>query len=269
MDQEQQAFIEGTSPYFTALAKAGADYFREYLAFVKHHVPAGATLLDAGCGNGRSTSLLCRAGFKARGLDPSPALIKEAQESFSGGEYMVGDLANLEFANQSFEAVAAYNALEHVADVPRVLSELLRVTKNGGLLLIHSPNLISVSHLLGTGGSRPSRSSGKMKAQRQLARLLVRNVSWILKRTISSRADFRYRFPQDEPGVLDAEATVYLNPLDVKHCLETLGAKIISYQEVNHLSDASVRKMVASRFLADHMGVIRIVARKGARYERQ
>lgn len=269
MDKRQKSFFETSQAYFETLAQAGAEYFKEYLAFIRHYAPAGSRLLDAGCGTGQSTDLLARAGFIATGVDGTERFIAEARKAFPDGCYELADLEQLPFANQSFETVASYNTLEHVTDVPKVLSELLRVTKNGGLLLIHSPNLLSIKHISDAFLKRAGRTFEGVKTRPQLLRLLLRNISWVLKRTISSRADFKYRQPDYQYDFPDNDATVYLNPLDLKHCLEGLGTKIISYQEVKHLPGASVPKMVASRFLADHMGIIRIVARKGARYERQ
>lgn len=269
MDPKQKEFFENSQAYFDVLASAGADYFQEYLAFVKHYVSAGAKVLDAGCGTGQSTNFLNEAGFGATGADGSERFIATARQSFPAADFQVANLEDLHFPNQTFDAVASYNTLEHVTDVPKVLSELLRVTKNGGLLLIHSPNLMSARHISDAFLKRQGQTFEGVKTRSQLLRLFLRNISWVLKRTISSRADFKYREPDYNYTYPDNDATVYLNPLDVRHCLESLGAKIISYQEVKHLPGASVPKMVASRFLADHMGIIRIVARKGARYERQ
>lgn len=269
MDLRQKNFFETSDAYYEALAAGGEEYFRDFLALVKKYVPGGAKVLDAGCGTGQSTYYLKQAGYKAQGVDGAERFVSAARSLFSDVDFRVGDLEHLEFPDKSFEAVACYNTLEHVTDVPRVLAEFLRITKNGGLVVIESPNLMSIKHVVDAFFRRSGETFEGVKNKRQLAAMFIRNIAWILKRTISSRADFKYRQPIYDYNYPDNDATVFLSPLDIRHCLESLGAKIISYQEVKHLPGAGVMKIVGSRFLGDHMGLIRIIARKGARYERQ
>ena len=45
-------------------------------------VPAGALVIDAGCGTGRYARGLAGAGFRVIGVDRSPALIDEARAAY-------------------------------------------------------------------------------------------------------------------------------------------------------------------------------------------
>jgi len=52
----------------------------------------GARILDAGCGFGRTVSVLAAMGFDAVGVDISPAVVGEAQRRNPGPSYLVHDL---------------------------------------------------------------------------------------------------------------------------------------------------------------------------------
>lgn len=52
---------------------------------------------------------------------------------------ILGDVSNLPFQRQSFDLVVSIHVLEHVADDFRALSEIFRVTKQAGQVLIQVP----------------------------------------------------------------------------------------------------------------------------------
>lgn len=56
-----------------------------------------------------------------------------------GGRAVLGDVAALPFASNSFDLVCALDIIEHVADDDSALAELVRVTRVGGTLLISTP----------------------------------------------------------------------------------------------------------------------------------
>jgi ubiquinone/menaquinone biosynthesis C-methylase UbiE len=178
------------------------------------------------------------------------------------------NLTRLPFIAGGFDAVIAKNILEHATDVSIVLNEFLRVLKPGGLLLIHSRNFLSAKHMLDAYRNRSGLTFEGQKSSRQLLRQALKSIRLLISRTITNRPKFIYRQPSKDFKTLGSEATVYLNPLDLRLTLEKLGAKIISYQSVKHFNKATWLKKIGSIFFGDHMGVIRIVASKSARYER-
>ena len=97
-------------------------------------------VLDAGCGEGYGTDLLASAGAASVvGVDVDEPTIEHARERY-GHDFQVADLAELPFADDSFDLVVCFEAIEHVADARRVVAELRRVLVADGVLVISTPN---------------------------------------------------------------------------------------------------------------------------------
>lgn len=99
-------------------------------------------ILDVGCGAGFLTSALAERGHQVTGVDASVATLEMARQRDPLGriQYVQGDAYALDFADHSFDVVTAMDFLEHVSDPKRVLDEVRRVLKPGGLFFFHTFN---------------------------------------------------------------------------------------------------------------------------------
>lgn len=111
----------------------------------------GRRLLDVGCGGGLLAEEFARLGFDVTGIDPAPETVNTAREhAASSGlaiEYHTGAGEHLPFPDESFDCVACCDVLEHVDDVSRVVSEIARVLRHGGLLLYDTVNRTLISKI--------------------------------------------------------------------------------------------------------------------------
>ena len=123
-----------------------------HLRLLREHIRVGDRVLDAGAGPGRFTLELARLGARVVVGDISPAQLElhaektaSVEDSIESRELL--DITDLgRFPDDSFDAALCFGGpLSYVlGEADRALSELLRVTKRGGRVLL------SVMSLLGT-----------------------------------------------------------------------------------------------------------------------
>jgi SAM-dependent methyltransferase len=116
------------------------DWGREHVLdpVMLGRVAAGrfACALDVGCGEGRFCRMLNAAGTVATGIDPTHRLVEAARRRDPSGDYRLGRAERLEFEPASFDLVVSYLTLVDIADFRMAISEMARVLKPGGSLLI-------------------------------------------------------------------------------------------------------------------------------------
>jgi SAM-dependent methyltransferase len=108
----------------------------------RHLAPAGGRFLDCGCGIGQYVQPLCRRyGLDAFGVEYEQEAVDSIQlDDFLKRRIVQGDLQALKYADGEWDYALLNEVLEHVGDDERVLREIHRVLKPGGLLFVFSPN---------------------------------------------------------------------------------------------------------------------------------
>lgn len=101
-------------------------------------INAGDSVLDAGCGTGLLAALMsAQAGQSGQvtGIDQSPHMLELAAtrcDALGNVTLHQGDITNLDFDTDSFDAASCIQTLLYVKDVDSALEELHRVLKPGG-----------------------------------------------------------------------------------------------------------------------------------------
>jgi SAM-dependent methyltransferase len=100
-------------------------------------LPAGARILDAGCGSGRNMlELAAHGAVTGIELSTPSAELARARDI---GEVLEGSVTDMPFADRSFDLCVCLDVIEHLADDVGALAELRRVTAPGGALLVTVP----------------------------------------------------------------------------------------------------------------------------------
>ena len=114
--------------------------------------PHGKTALEVGSGGGILTEEICKMGFITTGIDPSEqslrTAINHAKISKLDINYDKGMGEELPYPDNSFDCVFCCDVLEHVRDLPKVISEISRVLKPKGVFFYDTLNRTFISKLV-------------------------------------------------------------------------------------------------------------------------
>ncbi|MBW2966379.1 class I SAM-dependent methyltransferase [Candidatus Woesearchaeota archaeon] len=100
----------------------------------------GKKVLDVGCGNGYITKKMVDQGNEVIGMDISANAIKEARRINPDIKFICCSAEQrYPFKNEKFDIVFAGEVIEHIYDTSFMFSEINRVLKNKGLLILTVP----------------------------------------------------------------------------------------------------------------------------------
>jgi 2-polyprenyl-3-methyl-5-hydroxy-6-metoxy-1,4-benzoquinol methylase len=103
-----------------------------------------AKILDAPCGDGEVSIKLAKLGFEASAVDMVDELLPDARAAL-GSRFRVADLTHqLPWPDASFDLILCVEGIEHVEDAFALLREMHRLLKPGGILIVTTPNIISL-----------------------------------------------------------------------------------------------------------------------------
>jgi SAM-dependent methyltransferase len=93
---------------------------------------------DMGCGPGHVARYLHERGIQVCGVDLSPVMVESARRLTPGIDFRQGDMMALDVPDAAWAGIAAFYSIIHIphSDMARVLGELRRVLRPGGLLLV-------------------------------------------------------------------------------------------------------------------------------------
>ena len=122
-------------------ADARPERFELRRDFLLAHVRAGETVLDVGCGAGEFSAAIGAAGATPIAVDVAREALRRARERMPGLDARLWQPGEpLPLDDNSADAIWAGEVIEHVADVAPWLSELRRVLRPGGTLLLTTPH---------------------------------------------------------------------------------------------------------------------------------
>lgn len=106
------------------------------------NLPAGAVVLDVGCGNGIISRSLGRKGFNVLGIDVSEKAIGRARElnETPNVRFEVMSAEKLAVSSEKYHAVVCSEVLEHLSQPEKLLEVIHRSLKEDGVLIVTVPN---------------------------------------------------------------------------------------------------------------------------------
>ena len=205
--------------------RTGTVSFDVHLHYLERFVRPGDRVLDVGAGPGRFTIELARIGADVTVADVSLVQLDLNRERVEAAgvavrERVVADVCDLSaFRDGSFDAVVCYGGpLSYVLDrADEAVAELLRVTKNGGYLLVSVMSLVgsfihalpgvieqrralgaaALEDILQTGVAGPEVTNGHLAMRlfrsRELRELLAQHPCEVVAMSASTISDRTHR----------------------------------------------------------------------------
>lgn len=117
------------------------QYDRALCELIGESADPPGPLLEVAIGTGYPIAdFLQKAGYEIHGIDISPALIERCKELNPAIDAKVGDAENLAFADNTFGCTYSFHSSWYFPDLTRVIDEMLRVTRPGGMVFFDIQN---------------------------------------------------------------------------------------------------------------------------------
>jgi SAM-dependent methyltransferase len=132
-------------------------------------VGPGTRFLDAGCGTGAISVSAVERGAQVSGIDAAENMIAYVQQRIPQGDFRVGDIEFLPFADDTFDVVCAMNSVQYAAEPVAALRGFGRVCRPRGYIvasLFAAPEKVAVAAVgkaMAATMPEPPKSGGPFK----------------------------------------------------------------------------------------------------------
>lgn len=129
--------------YETRIGKH-ADSVETECAFHLFPIDSQMKVLDVGCGTGNFSIKLAKRGALVTGIDISENMLAVARERIRQEKVQVEfkqmDCQDLQFPDHFFDGVLSMATIEFISEPRKMIGEMFRVCKKGGLILVGTIN---------------------------------------------------------------------------------------------------------------------------------
>jgi 2-polyprenyl-3-methyl-5-hydroxy-6-metoxy-1,4-benzoquinol methylase len=151
-------FVSHNSAIVSGLYENDADYIDDLKVLTNsdslilwHHLKAikyiqsrfesNATTLDVGCFNGFFVKKLLTLGYDAQGIDFNKSAVAYGQGKLGlGSRITTQTLEELLGQGKRFDVITLFEVLEHLPDAKAFLSDVIKLLKDDGVLILSTPN---------------------------------------------------------------------------------------------------------------------------------
>jgi len=261
--EKLKRFYESSSDYKKLLDAHNREYLSTYVDVVNKYAKPKSKILDLGSGNGLSSAILNEHGHWVLGTDISSLFLSDSVHLQNERlRYLICDVLELPFDNEAFDVVCSNELIEHVTDTEKVVLEMIRTLKSGGILAIVGPNLCSPFWaMLDLTNILRGRKSGHMWSETamQALRRGFGNLFISLRKWFSPKPKFIYRAPELEKAFAggDSDSAYYASLIDLERFLKTNGMRIVKL-----CASVSLRGRIIGRLFPRFGPYISIIAKK-------
>lgn len=137
----------GTAGFFADLDQYHFEKLHHLLELIDFDEWKGKDVLDVGCGAGVEVVRFARAGARVTGVDIAESAIALARQNVEqqglSARLEVADGEHLPYPDASFDLVFAHGVVQYTGDDSRMVADVHRVLRPGGLAIFQGYNRIS------------------------------------------------------------------------------------------------------------------------------
>lgn len=124
--------------YSDTIGKAKKDIYISTLKKLKRH---RGKILDIGCAKGYFLTLAKEQGWDPYGIEISELLLRKARGNLGEKQIFGVPLKNARFPSDFFDVITLWDVLDHLMDPLAELTEIRRILKKNGVLIIRVRNM--------------------------------------------------------------------------------------------------------------------------------
>jgi 2-polyprenyl-3-methyl-5-hydroxy-6-metoxy-1,4-benzoquinol methylase len=128
----------------SSIARSKGATASYYLSFLERYADKEA-LLEIGCSTGITLKIAQKRGWNIYGVEINEAAAAIAQNLVGTNPIIVGNVDEKILPDNFFSAIILFDVLEHINDPMKFIKTLERKLKRGGLILLITPNIDSLS----------------------------------------------------------------------------------------------------------------------------
>lgn len=174
---------------YAELEMQGTQYlaFRDIPMLIREYAGPIKSVLDYGCGAGRSTRFLKRVGFNVTGVDVSQEMLEQARSKDASGEYLHIPSGLLPFEDSSFDLIFSsfvFLEVSRIEEIEGILREMKRVLRKDGIIIFVTAsteatagNWVSLSYSF-PENNKPLRSGDTVKLLIQGIDVVLHDYFW-------------------------------------------------------------------------------------------
>jgi SAM-dependent methyltransferase len=148
-----------TPAYFAPFAKGWLDLLEEPFT---RWLPREGPILEAGCGTGQFVLGLRARGYDCIGIDYAERTVERVRAAVPDLPIFQGDVTRMQYEDGVFAGVISLGVVEHRYEGPEpFLSEMVRVLRPGGRLLVSVPDFNALRRRRHARGGYPAQCEGE------------------------------------------------------------------------------------------------------------
>jgi SAM-dependent methyltransferase len=134
--------LEFTGERLTGAATGQVEIEHLHRYFLARDFGRGRDVLDIASGEGYGTAILAQVARSVIGVDISEQAVRFAARNYRKDNlsFRVGDARNIPLPDAAVDVVVSFETIEHLSEQEQFLSEIKRVLRPGGLLVMSSPD---------------------------------------------------------------------------------------------------------------------------------